>query len=58
MSYKANKNDKARHIVCALFNLKDLPAPDDIRVKRIMRMEMKALDLNLERARKIISERK
>lgn len=57
MQYKANKTDKARTIVCAHYDLPDLPAANDPRVRKVKRQPLRILDDQWITARKIIAER-
>lgn len=60
MQYKANKTDKtdkARTIVCAFYNLPDLPRGDDKRVRQVKRQPLRILDDQWITAKAMIAER-
>jgi hypothetical protein len=57
MERTANKTDKARTIVCALFNLPDLPKGDDPRVRKYKRQPLRILDDLWVVSKKMIAER-
>lgn len=57
MEYKANKTDKARTIVCAFYNLPDLPRADDRRVRQVKRQPLRILDDQWITAKAMIAER-
>ena len=59
--YRVTKIDKARHIVCALWNMKALPTEDNIarwrEVKALSRRPMAELDNLHGKATAVINER-
>lgn len=57
MQYNANKTDKARTIVCAFYNLTDLPRADDPRVRKVKRQPLRILDDQWITAKAMIAER-
>ena len=57
VEYKANKTKKARQIVCAHYNLPDLPAANDPRVRKVKRQPLRILDDQWIVAKKMIAER-
>lgn len=58
MKYKANKTDKIKHIVCALYNMKELPSVDHWKVKQMKRTPLSEINIQFEIAKKIILNRK
>ena len=57
MQYKVNKTDKARQIVCAFYNLPDLPKGDDRRVRQVKRQPLRIIDDQWIVAKQMIAER-
>lgn len=57
MQYRANKTDKARTIVCAFYNLPDLPRGDDRRVRQVKRQPLRVINDQWITAKAMIAER-
>lgn len=57
MKYKANKTDKARTIVCAFYNLPDLPKANDRRVRQVKRQPLRVMNDQWITAKAMIAER-
>jgi redox-sensitive bicupin YhaK (pirin superfamily) len=57
VEYKANKTDKARTIVCAFYNLPDLPKGDDPRVRKTKRQPLRVMNDQWIVAKRMIAER-
>ena len=57
MKFKPNKNDKARVIIQALYNLDKLPEKDDARVKKTARLSIEAIDDQYRKANKVLNQK-
>ena len=52
-----NKNDMARVIIQALYNLDELPAKDNVHVKRQARKKKEILEEGYQKAHKILTDK-